>query len=387
MELIYQNFDGLDVTFQGIVSAEILQELEMARQEAERSRSSVSIKLGIHEIPVLVAESGMRGGYRYRFDTGLDGETWCIANSNDPSQWGIRVSVKSLSIALYGYKGVKERIYSLLSKLQAQGTREINSKTGEVYEFPKEAISRIDYCFDFKSSDFQINPDCLVSHSRCKKQYLYPKEIISTGRHITYSRIGSMPNRQIVLYDKIREIQEKNKTYWWKIWGINQAEFNQKIWRIEVRAGKKELKNWNLRSFNDLEEKVGDLILAILDEIKYVQPNYNDSNSARWPTAHFWSMARNAANNALSEYISNAKRNPVIEEYKRDLINRYKNQMSGMIPAYAAIIGETDASHIPGVLEALYTEFSENSRKNKSKLQNKIAKAKSKFVFLDKIEE
>jgi hypothetical protein len=37
MELIYQNFDGLDVSFQGAVPDYILHQLEEARQDAERS--------------------------------------------------------------------------------------------------------------------------------------------------------------------------------------------------------------------------------------------------------------------------------------------------------------------------------------------------------------
>jgi len=384
MDLIYQNFDGLDVTFQGCVPDYILHELEMGRQAAEKNRAPSLVKLGKHEIPVLVAENGMKGGYRYRFDTGLDGETWCIANSDDPTQWNIRASVKSLTLALYGYQGVKEKIYSMLEKLEATGSGEINPKTGEIYTFPREAISRVDYCFDFKSNDFQINPDFLIAHSRCKKQYLYPKEIISTGRHITYSRIGSMPNRQIVLYDKTREIQEKNKSYWWKIWGLIKEGFNQKIWRIEVRAGKKELKNWNLRTFDDFEEKIGDVIISILKEIKYVTPNENDTNLARWPLSDFWRNTQKAAKNALEKYTSNAKRNPIIEEYREEIINRYKNQISGMIPPLAVALGKDDAAHIPGVLEAYLKEFSESSIKNKSKIKNKIEKSKNKFIFLDK---
>ncbi len=66
MDLIYQNFDGLDVTFQGIVPEYILDALENGRQEAERSRNPVLIKLGKDQIPVHVAETGMRGGYVWR---------------------------------------------------------------------------------------------------------------------------------------------------------------------------------------------------------------------------------------------------------------------------------------------------------------------------------
>ncbi len=44
---------------------------------------------------------------------------------------------------------------------------------------------------------------------------------------------------------------------------LKKEEFNQKILRLEVRAGKKELKNWNLRTFDDFEEKIGDNRLLI----------------------------------------------------------------------------------------------------------------------------
>lgn len=213
MELIYNNFDGLDVTFQGMVPDYILQELEMARQQAEKDRKPVTINLGEHEIPVAVAESGMRGGYRYRFDTGLDGEIWCIAASNDPEQWNIRVSVKSLSFALYGYIGCKKRIYDLLKKIEATGPTTINPKTGEFNDIPIEAISRVDYCFDFKSDNFLIDANCFIAHSRFNRDYIFPEQVISNGRNISYMRIGSMPNKQIVIYDKIREIRIKNKSY------------------------------------------------------------------------------------------------------------------------------------------------------------------------------
>jgi hypothetical protein len=179
-------------------------------------------------VPVHVASTGMKNGYRYRFDTGLDGEIWCIAKDNKPTEWNIRVSVKSLSLALHGYKGVKKRIYEMLDNLDARGSGEKNPKTGEIYAFPREAISRVDYCFDFKSGDFQINPQCLLAHSRFKRQDLSIQDVITVGRQIVYTRIGSIKNKQIVLYDKIREIQEKNKPFWWQIWGIEKEKFDLK---------------------------------------------------------------------------------------------------------------------------------------------------------------
>lgn len=69
----------------------------------------------------MVAETGARGGYKYRFDTGLDGEIWFVAHSLKRDGWNIRVSAKSLALALHGYEGVKARILGRLAALEAKG--------------------------------------------------------------------------------------------------------------------------------------------------------------------------------------------------------------------------------------------------------------------------
>ena len=84
----------------------------------------------------MVAETGSRGGYRYRFDTGLDGETWFVAHSTNSKNWNIRVSVKSLALSLYGYEGVKERILNRLKALKAIGQSRKISGSEEVTNMP-----------------------------------------------------------------------------------------------------------------------------------------------------------------------------------------------------------------------------------------------------------
>ena len=58
-----------------------------------------------------------------------------------------------------------------------------------------------------------------------------------------------MPGRQIIVYDKRREAIAKRKLFWFKVWNIERDDPAQKVARIEVRAGKKELKDrWHLRA-------------------------------------------------------------------------------------------------------------------------------------------
>lgn len=114
MQLIYHNFDGLDVSFQGAVPEPVLEQLREARNRAQEERRDVYAAIGPQNMPVMVAETGARGGYKYRFDTGLDGEIWFVAHSPGRDKWNLRASVKSLALALYGYEGVKSRLFERL---------------------------------------------------------------------------------------------------------------------------------------------------------------------------------------------------------------------------------------------------------------------------------
>ena len=82
----------------------------------------------------------------------------------------------------------------------------------------------------------------------------------------------------------------QRKDYWWDIWGIKKSEFKGQIWRIEARAGKKELNKWNLRRFADFEKMAGDVISGILKDIKYTIPSDTDKNITRWALAPFWQV-------------------------------------------------------------------------------------------------
>ncbi len=164
MKLIYQGFDGFDVSFQGIVPAYIRYQLDRAKEKARNDRKPALALLGEKEIPVLVFEAGAKGGYKYSFDTGVDREIWFIADNDKSDRWNIRVSVRSLSLALYGYHGVKKNILDFLEQIEARGQEE-NFKL-------LERVSRIDYCLDFVTDNFSINPKCIAAHRSSTRSFI-----------------------------------------------------------------------------------------------------------------------------------------------------------------------------------------------------------------------
>lgn len=390
MKPIYSNFDGFDLSFQCAVPAKILDTLAEAKKQAQETKGDAVTKIGKNNVIVLVSETGGKGGYPYRFDTGIDGATWMIANNPKRDKWNIRVSIKSLALALYGYEEVKKKTLEFLVRdLGALGTPHINKQTGEVTDAPLERISRMDFCIDFKTDKFIPDIYAFVGKGRFKKRILNledqeksKSEIVFSGRKIKYVRIGSMPNREAVLYDKISDITDKKKDYWWDIWKIKKSEFKGQIWRVEVRAGKKELNKWNLRRFSDFEKMAGDVMSGILKDIKYTIPSTTDKNITRWPLAPFWQEAINITEEKLQNHISHAERKMIIEGYRKQMSDQFEKSILGQTVSYAALHG-IEMTEIPRILDVLGESLLERIHQNPQKFQEKHQNATDKYSQLE----
>lgn len=391
MKLIYNNFDGLDLSFQGALPEKYLRQLSEAREQAQNEKREVLLELGDEKIQVMVAETGARGGYRYRFDTGLDGETWFIVHSTNVERYNIRVSVKSLALALSGYEAVKERLLKRLESFKAKGPNRFDSANQEYINTPLERISRLDYCFDIiMPSDFEPDPKRFVAHMRANKVVYGEEGFVSNyaalnGDIINTVRIGEMPGRQAVIYNKTKEITASSKRFWWQIWELDPEKFdkdNYTIWRIEVRAGRDELDKWNLKRFEDFETKAGDVIAAILKAIRYTKPYQNDDNRSRWPMDPIWEKAYKTSYKALEAYSSNAIRDNVIRAYKEDVIKGYRERLIGNAIGYNAAIGR-DVSELPVVFEEMQKIIKAIAQDDKNELIKKHIRAGERLVFLD----
>lgn len=373
MQLIYQNFDKLDVTFQTVFPPFILDQLEYAKREAQEQRKPIPIVLGDIELPVLVGETGAIGGFSYRFSTGIDGEMWFASNSRKKDVWGIRVSVSSLGLALNGYLNTKNKIIKILNELCGYGIYLPNDS------FPKERISRVDYCLDFRTPFFIPNPDHLIVHSGMGKNiYL---NISRRGRHLETLRIGQLPGKQVTIYDKIKEINVSKKYYWFDFWNLNKKEFNEKIWRLEIRAGKKELDNHEIKRFSDLENNISKCLLSILRTVRYVDPT-SDTNASRWPNAGFWDLAKENVKKCMDKYEIEANRSKILGDLRSEIIKRYEQNIKGNITNYAAALGH-DISEMPDTIDLIEDDIISDIKAKNPKIMKKFAQAERKYAFYD----
>ncbi len=362
MELIYNNFDGLDVSFQGALPEEILNKLKETKQQAQSEKRDIPLEIGNDRRLVMVSETGAKGGYAYRFNTGPIGETWFIAHSTDSRFWNIRVSISSLKLALSGYEAVRSGLLTALQALNAFGPSRLDSALGEIINLPIESISRFDFCYDFiMPSGFEPLTSRFIAHHRTKRSENLKKKYIEAeidykGDKIESVRLGKMPGRQVNIYNKTQEIAVKNKFYWWDIWSLKQQTFKdslKQIWRIEVRAGKNELNKWGLKTFKDFEEKVGDVILKTLGAIRYTDPLENDLNRSRWPNHPLWDKCLEASlGNALGEYISNAPRENILKGFRDNHIEDARKRVIGNLIPLGALLGDTPEI-IPSICDSL----------------------------------
>lgn len=86
-------------------------------------------------------------------------------------------------------------------------------------------ISRVDFCVDVLAPDIELNPENFVIHSHSNRgDYLTQEDDRrSNGKsgRFTSVTIGKMPGRQVIIYDKRREVIDKKKPIWWEIWNAN----------------------------------------------------------------------------------------------------------------------------------------------------------------------
>src|SRR5206468_1118150 len=125
--------------------------------------------------------------------------------------------------------------------------------------------------------------------------------------------VGKMPGQQVIVYDKRSEVIAKRKVGWWEIWNATRirsgAEGLQpddpavsRVWRVELRAGKSHLKDrWNIRTWADLDARLGDMVACILNAVRYTRPTPQDSNRSRWLDHDLWQLVRRETQSDLFE--------------------------------------------------------------------------------------
>lgn len=378
LRLLHKGFDGLDVAFQGALLSADIEILEAARTQAEVQNHPLLVKIGPGEVAMHVASTGAPGGYRYRCDTGFMGAIIFFKRGQSCSDWNVRISVKSLPLAISGISAVWQDLKELLDKLGIGDAQ--------------ESISRVDFAVDFlMPTKFCLKADQFVAHARTtiSEYSVVPERSdnseeefqIHLSRRVPSSvTLGKMPNRQLIIYNKRKEAIQRQKLYWFDLWGIDIGDENAAIWRVEVRAGKAHLNFWKIKTFLDLTNQFGDLIAGAMSTVRYLQGYTSDTNISRSPPHALWEAAEREMAQSLFNYRSGIIPENIIEGEQRRIAENYNSQIAAFIPGALVANGYPVENGVNSVAKYL-AMIERRVKSHPEKFQEKLLLAKDRLHF------
>jgi hypothetical protein len=337
-KVLYKGFDALDVSFKGALPHQTLEHLLEVKEEAQNQDEPILTTIG--SVEGHVHPTGAQGGYAFMFTTGDIGEIWTFKNNPSTIEWNIGVSVRAATLVSYGYQGVKARIYETLNDM------------GAIYG--EESIRRVDFAIDFLMEGFELYPKQLITPARTKKTTYYEEKadpyalrIVSTSRIVDSVTAGKTPNQQVIIYNKRKEAIEKKKSFWFQVWGIDNKDRSKEVWRVEIRAHKNCLRNkFNIRTFLELENSIGDVFLHIASEIRYIDSNQSDSNVSRAKLHPLWIRLQNHLKTVFKKWRTGIVPNQIQMCIKMEKIKIHEDQIAGNTISLAAVMGISEEEFI-----------------------------------------
>ena len=381
IELLYAGFDTLDVAIAGALMPDAISTLETAREEAAERQEPVLTSIGPGRVEMHVSGHGMRGGYAFVVDTGPLGAKWMFKKNTNVALWNIFVSPRATMLLAYGYAGTRDRLWETLKAMGARVT--------------DHSINRVDFAMDFRTQGFELHHDQFVAHSHTKVSPHWGKRedagdrnqpaAVTRGRRLESVTVGKQPGRQIIVYDKRREAVEKQKPFWFRAWGQDRGDPTLEVWRVEVRAGKRELKDkYQIRRFEDFEAGIGDVVVNALQEVRYLADRQGDSNVTRQELHPLWIAAQAIAGAKLIDFRSGLTPDQIVEIERELAAERYANLFLGNAIGWAVALGLTDSEIANDLPDMLANRFSTAIRADDGRLVTSIRRIRMKLNFIEK---
>lgn len=229
-------------------------EKEIMRQS--KSRKPTLIQLGSEEF--MLAGHGTGSGYPFL----IENTAFSIqfGEFNDPSFF---VTFRSIALWHQSAQGLHERFMAWAASV---GLR----------SYQPERLSRVDFTFDYHLPEIDFDEDNFVSG------FIKDNQHRKHGKVQTF-RLGE-GDLGLRLYNKCDEIQESSaKTWFYELWGMGKD-----VWRIEWQARKAWLRLVGIRTFEDLQERQGDLLRVLVNDHTTLRIKSPDSNRSRWPLHPLW---------------------------------------------------------------------------------------------------
>ena len=349
MNIIHSGFDTISFAVKGALDGKAIETLKLAKTFAAKENRDVAAELGRAQIPVLVKGLGVKGGYAFVVSTGQLGQIFQFKNNLGRSEWNGFVKIRACGLAVDGWR---HSIDKALEVLEAIGF----TRTGI-------SMNRADYCMDFLNAPMKLDPSHFIAHARVKKSVEYrdspERELHKQANFrsdVTESiTLGKMPGRQVTIYDKRREAIEKRNFYWFEIWDVDRHDPAQTIHRVELRAGKDELKKFGIVTLEDFEAKIGNVMNKAVRAVRYITPSAHDKNISRQALAPLWQSVTKHVNTALLAFTSDIDPEIILEVHRDTKTQEYKQHVMGNIAGLGVCL-DVALEDIPEYISALLRE-------------------------------
>lgn len=320
-KVLHHGVDTLDIAFQGAFSDATLKALDVARHAAETTNKDQPLAVGPGAVPVVVKPNGMKGGFRYVFNNGPTGAIFAAKANSSLKEWNLFVSIRALRLLTLGYAGTKAWLHETLA--------------GMGFIVTDVSVNRIDFAVDILAPDFVLDIANFVAPGQAKARPYWSKEqlletdgdrphAVLRGRTFESVTIGTMPNRQVIVYDKRRAAIDQRQPYWFEVWGVDPHDPGARVWRVEIRAGRDALAKVLLkRSYEAVEHELRSFLLKATREIRYIVDKDRQRNITRSTVHPMW----NTLASALSELPLSAKP-PMPEARALNIIRRQREDMA-----------------------------------------------------------
>lgn len=206
--------------------------------------------------------------------------------------WNLFVSIRSLCLLTPGYQGAKERLHNTLADLS--------------FRITDLSVNRIDYAIDILAPDFVLDVQNFIMPGQAKARPFWSKEreldddgyrpkAVIRGRKFESVTIGTMPNRQVIVYDKRRAAIDQRQPHWFEAWNVDKDDPGAQVWRVEIRGGRDALAKRHLkRSYEAIEHDLSDFLTMATTNIRYVTNKDRQKNVSRAATHPIWEAVAEA---------------------------------------------------------------------------------------------
>lgn len=163
-----------------------------------------------------------------------------------------------------------------------------------------------------------------------------------------------------------------------QIEGASGGQVTSRVWRVEIRAGKSHLKDqWNLRSWADLDVRLGDLATAAIIAVRHTTPN-KDTNRSRWPESFLWKIVTQEIRNDLFEMRNFAPADTVKRVHKEAHLRLLARQSMGLFITRAALSG-ISAQDLPSFTIAEAQHFADEFTSKLDEIQKKLQERAARY--------